>query len=470
MGVLNIAYGPWKSLLVGKYEGRDVSIYLNPEKDILSVIVDRDEKGKPRGLVIVVYRLFVVEEGEAEKLIEHIEGRPIATTRKWKGSIFRFVVLPAGPKYIGLEKKEIEETVKRLVNTLKAFSNTVIGVGRVMGMRIKKITEMPDQYLAAFLAEPALVTQLIPSPTSRPGGGSVFMGVTRSGEEKRENIVSLRRVIVSGESEKSTDTALKLVLESLLVSGVNVVVVTRRSERFIGFEEPAERTPDHDRYRITPIGIDVQAVGSRADLSVSEADVLLYALGVDDEERAEYVKPALTFRDMYASIGGTTMKELSVGRVLTAGDKVYGDRVGEHPYSLLTSRAESGIGSLFLFTVSDEWDVFGIYTLVRGLYTTMKKRGKTDIPRVVLVLDAGSELVTTEDKLRKSLVSSLYNGREFGIGWVVRIKPEEKVIEPLKSVTETYVVGLDDGTVAIRGVGGKPYRVIPRPPITAGLT
>jgi len=476
MGSVRLPHGPWKSLLAGKYEGRDVSIYQNPQRDILYVVVDRDEGGRAKGLVVTVYRGFYLERGDLKQLLAGISGNPVGVAKKWKGELFQFLLIPAGIKYIGLDPEELKKAVDEMVVTLDRMEKNVLLLAKTLGMALRPLSLTPRNVVAMLFVEPTVIAGLAPTKPSSTEGGVLILGFSKQGEVIRESPENLRRTVIYG-NEVGRKRFFKVLLEEFLRNGVNAIVATSNPEPYRGLSRAVEKRPEHSKLGLEPLGFSVEELEPLIDLATVDHDAAVDVFGVKvDTETGTKMKELLSLfapearrpRDVAAKITDTDLLSLRAGRVFSAVDASKGEMFDRREYSGFSSVASTGLGSAFIHPTTDPWSVLALQSLLEGIGRALKRSGKTESVRVVLFVEDAHRIFTRDQNpLTAALLKTLEAYKDFGLGWVLETEKDVLLSDVLLALSEARAGAIGENDVGVRTLVRRPYRLEPRPFLTA---
>ena len=476
MGYVRLPHGPWKSLLAGKYEDREMSIYQNPQRDLLYVVVDKDENGKPKGLVISVYRGFYVERGDVKTLLSNLSGNPVGVSKKWKGELFQFLLIPAGIKYIGLDPEELKETVDAMVVTLDRMEKNVVLLGKTLGMVLRPISLVPKNLAAVLFVEPSVIAGLAPIAAPKASeSGVMILGITKTGEIVRESPENLRRIVVYGDPLGRKRMFLVL-LEEFLRNGINAVVVTENPGIYSSLQRAGEKTDLHSKLGLQPMGFSEEEVKPLIDLAVVPREALVEVIGVKEgtQTAAKLVEVLNTFgveaerpSDILGKIQETDLISLRVGRILKAVDLAKGDLFGRENYNRFISISSTGLGAAYVVEAKNPWDYLAVASLIEGIGRNLERTGKSEGVRVVLFVENAEKLFTrTENPITKAVIASLEKYKDFGLGWVLETEKDVNLNDLVLALTETKMGAIGENDIGVRTLVRRPYRLEPRPFLT----
>ncbi len=477
MPAVMLPHGPWNSLLYGKYEGKDVSIYQNPNRDILYVVVDKGKDGKPKGLVVTVYRGFYLERGSIKELVGHLSGFPVGMAKKWKGETFSFLLLPAGIKYIGLDPKELRDTVNEMVSTLNRMEKNVLVLANTLGFILKPLSLVPRNVAALLFIEPVFIAGLAPVAGSGTSAeavkeGLVVLGRDTKGGIARDSLVNFRRTLIYGDPVGRKRT-FAVIMEEFLRNGVNILLVTSDASRYRGITSAGAGGEELSSLELKPIGFSMEELQPSIDLATVPPDALIEITGVKkDTETAKKLRSVLVEHgveatrpaDLLEKVEGNDMISLRVGRILQALDLVEGDRFQRLTYNTFLSLSTTGLGGVFVLEVKDPWSHLSLVSYVSGIGKALERRGKTENVRIALFVEDAERVFTREENpVTTSLLKLVEHYRDYGLGWVLEVEKDVKLNDMILALTETRIGAISEKDVGVRTLTRSPYRLYLRP-------
>ena|GEM_PF-3183542 len=473
MGVLRLPFGPWKPLLSGKYEGFDISLYQNPDRDLFSVLVDTDENGKPRGLVVIMYRAFLVD-GPAKQLMEGLNLKTMLITKRKQGQTYQFLLLEEGPKYIGLEPKELEDTLDALGNAMYKDTAIIRKAAKAMSIALAQLRDVPRRVAAMMLAEPVL----LPSTLGVAAGGREDMGFdrvfpigrARDGNVVKESILEFSRTVIFGEHEAARKRILRILLENALLTGIPAVVLTPHQEDFGKMNEPAERGPEG--MGVAPIGFPrkLWSVGNGiyVDLNVVGKNCLAEALGISSGGKAlEVLEKWIDakrgtiegIRDIRMKLTRAKYHELQALRVVQHHQEKNGEKFGRNNATELMARGEIGEATV-IKTEKSIWTVAALESMLEALLKFLEPRGKTRQPRIMFfVEDAQMLFPRVESPIIDELMNVAAKLVDYGVAFVVEAPNEAEIRKEIVDLAEATVITVNDSEVGVRLLTKRPYRI-----------
>ncbi len=476
MDVLRLPYGPWKPLLSGKYDGYDVSLYQNPDRDLFSVLVDADADGNPKGLVVVMYKGFLVD-GPVTDLVKGIKGRTIVITKKSGGDVYQFLLLEGGPKYIGLAREELVETLNKLGNLLYKDGTLLRNVAKAMGITVTALRDVPRKVAALMLAEPVVIPNLVGSPALprvSEFAKVLAVGKGRDGSVVKESAVEFGKTVILGEHTAARRKFFRIILENMLLSGIPAIIATPWQEKYERMNEPGDVAVQG--YGLTPMGFPrrIWTLGEdfHIDLNFVDPGALAEALGISKTQKA-FVEIENALKSKKGQLDGIEtlvthgpnekFHRLRAFRVTAEAKAERGNAFGRNNVSSLLVAGDVGNATVVKIE-EDLWTTTALQSLLSGLLEFISKRGKSKKLRAVVFIEAADRIVPrVRSPVTESIVQKISELKDYGIGFVAEAPEESQIHKGILDLAETTVRTVTDDEVGVRLLTKRPYRVKLRP-------
>ncbi len=471
--MLRLPYGPWYPLFSGKYEGTDVSLYQNPDRDFLSVVVDADEKGRPRGLVLTMYRGFLAE-GPVQQLLESLRQNAYLFMTKRGDEVHRFLLIVKGPRYVGVLTEELRKALEEMGNALYRETVVVRELGKAMSVTLTALRDVPKRVAALLLAEPLVLPKMTGAKTAEVAVEvpHVALGKTREGLVAKEPVTEFRFVTVTGEHEKGRKRAVRILVEGYALAGIPVIVLTKEAEAYEGMKNAG--SAKLAEYGLAPVGFPVSIVspgkGAFLDLNVVDMGALADLLGVSPS--ADVVKVLGQARergkggiegidDLRRLVEGNQYAPLQARRVLDVAKKKYGGVFSKNTATHFLVATEIG-GITVVEMREDVLHPLVAHTVLEVVAEFLRRRGKKG--GVAVVVEGADRIVPRVDSpVVRALVSSLRKLADQKAYIALEAESEAYIDESLVSKVETRITTVSDEEVGIRMLTKRPYRFTLRP-------
>jgi len=475
MDVLRLPYGPWKSLLNGKYEGYDVTLYQNPDHDLFSVLIDTDESGNPRGLVVTMYRGYLVD-GPVIDIIKGLKTRTMVVTKKRNDEIYQFLLMEGGPKYIGLSRKELAETLYKLGNSLYKDATLLRNVAKTLGINVTALRDIPKNVAALILAEPVLLPNLIGSAygASMDFAKPLPLGRGRNGETIKESIVEFGRTVIFGDHDRARKSFFRIIIENTLLSGIPAIILTKDPEKY----KKMNGAGDHEvlSYGISPVGFPrrIWKLGDEyfIDLNFVDCAALSEAVGVStnnkafssiSEEIASKRGSITTLRDVILLKKQDKFHNIRAKRII---EEVMMERPRDFDHNHISGLLTMGdVGSATVISLEEDlWTKVAAQSLLAKLLQFTSKRGKSRRLRAVIFIeDADMIIPRVKAHTTQAIVNTIAELKDYGIGFVVEAPDEASVHKNVVELAETMVRTVNNREVGVRLLTKRPFRLTLRP-------
>ncbi len=480
MDILRLPYGPWKPLISGKYEDYDISIYQNPDRDIFTVVVDKDEEGNPRGLVVIMYRAFLVD-GDIQTLMNGLKEKTTAIIKKRKGETYKFLLLQEGPKYIGLKKSELADALSRLGNAIYADSTLLRKVAVAMSIPVTHIRDIPARTAALLLAEPIVIPNLLGHPggiVASPEFAKVLpVGKTHDGTVVKESIFDFARTVVLGEHEKARKQMLAIIAENAMLSGIPVIILTQHPERYKKMNEPSDA--NLSEYGVHTMGFPANQwkLGEDYFIDINTVDprALAEALGISSDIKAynEIVAAIHSAGGNAVKIGDLIKKEdkmkfhtLRALRICAHEERTRGEIYGKNDVTPLIEAGDIGHAKI-LHVKDDPHSKTAVQSLLEGLLRFLESRGKSKRLRALIIVDDGERILPRiNEPIQDALLNTIIELREYGVGFAADAPSEAEIAKKILDLAETNIKTVSEDEVGVRIVTKRPYRAKLRPLIS----
>ncbi len=464
MKILRLPHGPWKLLLGGNFEGYPLSIYQNPDRDLLVVVVDREE-GKPKGVVVVMYRGFYAL-GPVDALVEGVKRELIVLKKKREDGIYNFVLLQGGPKYIGLSSKELEDAVDMIGNALYKDAELFMKIARGFDVELKQLRDCEPRIVSVLLSEPLLLPKLVRTPkTTIEETPMVVLGKTRVGIAK-EIVEEFRRAVIEGPHTTARKRFLLVLLEELARLGYPVILFTRDISKLSGLSEASDE--DLSAYGLRPIGFHWKPITPGKDVFVElgtvDPNAFLDVIGVKGKVGDILVsalqKRPVGIEDLRNAVQGERFVDGRARRVIKVVELKHGHYIGINDVSPFLAKGE--VGAITVFAYREEpWHLLTMQSFLEKLFLFTSKRGIRDV--FILFEDAHRLFMLADSPLNKALAASLLKLMGQKIGVVLECEDSAFLRKEVTEKIETSVKTINDEEVGVRPLTRRPYRVEIRP-------
>ena len=296
-------FGPWTSIMEGKFRGHSIELLENPEHFFLTIIYDERE-GKKVGALIEGHKALVAK-GSAESFIQTLPKPAMLVEKTLGNDTFKLFFVSTESIYVDFKQEDYLRDVDRIVRKGLDDANTVSGLARASSLQLVDIEMSPESSYSPVLGDPfttrALLSGLKKSALELIDVGGrgeivhsktfIALGLNKKREIIKEKTINLFKTIITGE-EKQRLYATYILAENFLLDNRTGIILDD-SNYFSGLATPSqnELRLREELVEYEPSGFPVKNFTAKTDLKVSLGDadlhLLMQMLGVGDEEFAK---------------------------------------------------------------------------------------------------------------------------------------------------------------------------------------
>jgi len=330
-------FGPWETILEGKFRGHSVELLENDEHFFVSIIYD-EKDGKKVGALVDGHKALVAN-GSAENFIQTLPKPAIVVEKTLGDRTFKLFFVSTDSIYVDFRQEDYMRGVDKIIKKGMENANTVIGLGRTSSLELKEVAMSPESEYSPILGDPftarALLSGLKKSALELIDLGDgivphsktlIPLGLNTKREIIKEKTVNLFKTIITG-NEKGRLFATYILAENFLLEN-RTGIIFDENNYFAGLASASANDLKlrEDLVEYEPAGFPVKTFTAKNDFKVSLGDsdihLIMQMLGVgDDEFSKKFALKALeetfdTPEELIAKIN--TMKELTAFNKLKA--------------------------------------------------------------------------------------------------------------------------------------------------------
>ncbi|MDO8625459.1 MAG: hypothetical protein Q7R47_05230 [Candidatus Diapherotrites archaeon] len=494
--------GPWETVFSTKQPEVEISLQTNMESDVAVQIVEK--KGEnPTGVVLELFKVFVTST-HPQTLVEKLPFLALEfgvhsdrTTTHW------FVLCESGSVYCEAGDVSVAAAFADLAKKVSGYEEQLLAAGRQLDVQLIPFSQSDESERSAFwsslLVQPLLLERT-KSYTKAPEPGINPSSVLRYGEVKlgrgkdqtlfREPLSLFKKTIVLGGTLADREGALRVLIESALLSGVPVVVFDA-SNKFAGLREQNQNAK-----QVTDSGFDQSPVGfpteefevpsgvwtNFSDLDI-DATLELFRVGLTPS--AKVIKMvfelavAVNWTQLIDTIkiqspaGDVTRFHLNKAmRIAAVMDSLsQGFFGGPNRLEAMTKTLDGGFGYAGIVKMENldpRLRLLLVHSLSREFKRFFSHPNKAKPVSVLLVFPDATQLFpsTGHGRIQQVIEDDLLEAANYGVGMVLAA---EKAIDlhdhlPKQMTAEIGIVAGHD--VGVRIEKRKPYRCELRPPLS----
>ena len=479
-------FGPWTTIMEGKFRGHSVEILENTEHFFISVIYDEKEDKKVGALV--EGHKALVAHGSAEAFIQTLPKPAILIEKTLGDNTFKLFFVSTDSIYVDFRQEDYMREIDKIIKKGIDDTNTVIGIARASSLELVEIAMSSENEYSPVLGDPftarALLSGLKKSALELLDFGDgvsympktfIALGLNKKREIIKEKNVNLFKTIITGE-EKGRLYAMYILAENFLLEN-RTGIIFDENNYFSGLASASKNELElrEELVEYEPSGFPVKTFTAKKDFKVSLGDsdlhLLLQLLGEGDEDFSKKLAiEALeqgfdTPDELIAKI--STMKELNefqklkAERILQLVKQNYPSLFGKSlSVEELTKKWPGNLGRATIINstelTSDEKIIF-VQTIMRLLDKEVKNE-RND--RVMFFIPNADKQLSIGLKKLTGVINRLQG---LGIGFIFGAENFMPELDD-NIIARINVVSGNDVAVSIKG--DKNYRVSLRPSLS----
>lgn len=485
-------FGPWETILEGKFRGHAVELLENGEHFFVSIIYD-EKDGKKQGALVEGHKALVAR-GSAESFVQTLPKPAMIVEKTLGDDTFKLFFVSTDSIYVDFRQEDYLRSVDHLIKKGIDEAGTIIGLAKASSLELIEIAMSPESEYSPVLGDPFTARTLL-SGLKKSAlelidlGGSdgvvpmprtlIPLGLNKKREIIKEKNVNLFKTIVTG-NQKGRLYTTYIIAENFLLDN-RTGIIFDEDDYFSGLARASENELKlkEDLVDYEPAGFPVKNFVAKKNLKVSLGDadlhLLMQMLGVGDEDFAKkFALQALqkqynTPEELISQIN--TMNELNdfqklkAERIAQVIKQTYPEMFGPSiTVEELTKKWPGNLGRATIINTKeltpDEKIVF-VQTILRLLDREVKNERNDRV--MFFIPHADKELSMGLDKLT-GVINRLQG---LGIGFVFGAENFMAQLDD-SITTRMNVVGGNDVAVAIKG--DKNYRVLLRASLSGNPT
>lgn len=502
MTLFKLAQGPWTLLLSGTQQGHEIEIYTNPQK-MVYVQLTRVENGKKISAACEFHQPYVVT-GDILGFIQTLPREVLLVTRHMKDETTTYLIAGSGPVSVEWEESLLLEQADILLKKLEVSNSLLADVAGAYGITLQPLGEALPVLGDAFFTLPLLVPLLSTNAHGNEerggsGGGATtessaaghmgalpgefVLGTSANGVAVKEPVSFFKKTgIFNGRPEHRTHL-LQVLSEGALFSNIPIVIVDWQNQ-FSLMRNPNPDTSGLKEQKIEgdPIGFPLKEFlppeNLKVDLSQIYPEALEEILGIQGrdlgtnltrllhEHKVSSINEAIgVLHQIPPSETFTPFQIGSLVRVLTLLDQSYpGLFNGTNPTEEIAKswfQSIGRVGVLRLQNVSPPLKRVLVYTVLRGVYDMMARRGVSGRVKAFFVIPEAHQLFDTVNAplLSREIERVLALSNSQDVGFILASMHEMDLPKNVLLLLEAKLSIIGGKEAAVTLTGRKNYRL-----------
>ncbi len=289
--MLPLPNGPWSPIVIGNWDGTDITYYENPEKEVMTVIFDKKGE-KIRGIVLLLTRFFLVNGDFSKALDSFSAGNVVMLKKKTPTTNLNYVAVVTDPMYAQFSSVDILKVFNNQYAELERLSIEFRKLAAKTGMPVTELKNANEEVAHRLFGEPlALPTMIVrkakEGTTLEMNTGKLNIGLKLTGEKATQIVQNLAISAVVG---TQWERIVQVLIEEAVLNGVTVVLYDDDG-KFENINKPNTSLDGYQKFELSqPMGMPMRSMepGIEVFIEISLFDaknlVDLFGLGTDAED------------------------------------------------------------------------------------------------------------------------------------------------------------------------------------------
>ncbi len=495
--------GPWQAIFQGTFQEHEMEILHNPESVLLVVIYDKENDSRA-GAILECFKVFSAE-GELEGFIDNAKTDSLTIIKHSQGQDYAFFLLSASPTYANYEEESMQKEIDFLIDSVNNNARIVKGMAIAADIKLKELHSCSPEIQKAFFSQPLTLASLYAvketSQKKHAGieeikieetltAGVILLGLGKDNKPVKEPVALFEKTIVEGGKEEERMHAVRVIVESALLSKATVVLLDQK-KLFSGMSNPTTETKELQKFGVQfePIGFPVKEFKVpdevRVQISMLNPKGLADAIGLGEGETLDALMEIMKnaeYDSIEALVNAVESKSIAqkvpeyqkarVARVLRLIDIRYpGLFNGKNNIPEISKEWAKGLGRAAIIDLSGKDDramLLVAHSVVKGMLEHFKEKGKTKTLRAIIFLPKAHHILPamSTNYLVKEISESLWQLKAYGVGFLIETEHETEVSEETVKITEATISIINGHDAGIQLKGKRNYRVKLRPTLS----
>lgn len=489
--VLQLPYGPWKSVLTGVWIDKQVAYYENPDKKVLISIFDR--RGEDiKGILMMLTKFFVVK-GDSSNMADTLK-RNITLIEKHSPTFkANYLAVSTTPQYVSFEPGKIIDTTQALYEELEGESAAVVNMSTKYGITLTELKYAEEKYVKRLLGDPLVIPSIVVRKPSADGvsvstkEGKVKLGLKKDSSLATELISSFALTLITGGEEIMRRHTAHVIMEDCVLNGISGVLFDT-GNNYAKLDTPNPDTSQYERYKmnVEPIGMPVRKFkpGDDIFIDLTLLDKGLFAdvagTGADSAEgeligkvlEQHRIKNLKELEESIMKIAGEENKYYAARAVRIA--KLLGNRYpktfdGQIDPKEVVAPWLKRMGRVAVIDMKgfDKDTVKGIiYTVLKTLYEHYRKEQAGSETKVFMVIEIEDIAYEASSRLDREIRHLAKAVNDYGVAVCMTPSKDADISKELKQEATMKIQMLNANEAAASERTGRPYKVYIRPSLS----
>src|SRR3989338_3760584 len=153
MAELTLPFGPWKKIISADWNGRPLSVYVNPETLLLLTMFDKDDTGNVKGLLVLLKKPFVLE-GSTDAFSSSQKRELVFIEKRSPDYHVHFLLVESTPYYIPYSQSDMVQTIQRQYQELAGLSKVLLDAALTFDVTIRELSPLDTKTMDLLIGDP----------------------------------------------------------------------------------------------------------------------------------------------------------------------------------------------------------------------------------------------------------------------------------------------------------------------------
>jgi hypothetical protein len=276
-----VNFGPWETILLGKFYTHDVEIVVNPENFFLTIIYEKQDD-KVIGALVDGSKALVAK-GPMESFIQTLPKTATGIIKTNGDRTAKMMFVSFDPIYLDFRKddfvREIDNAIKKSFNDLE----TIRGLAKSSSLDLKEINLTSKHEYSQILGDPFMARSLLgglkktamelismdelTTPTHQ--NSKIQLGLGKNREILKEEIDELYRTHIVGDDSQAINYATYILAENFLLNN-NTAIIFDKDNYFSGLGTASKHEEELKTalVQFEPAGFPIKKFVAKTDIKI----------------------------------------------------------------------------------------------------------------------------------------------------------------------------------------------------------
>ncbi len=301
---LDLPFGPWSKMASAHWGDYPLTIYQNPDKEMLLALFEKDSD-KVKGVLTYLKKGFVVE-GDPSKFLPSQRRDLVLISKYSREHSGTYLLVSSSPTYIEYNQDSLVKAITAQHAELEASAKVTIEIMKGFDCRATDFKAVPADRLSGLLGDPFSIFSFFSlSPggqAAAPSSARCMLGIDHGNDTVEAKLSSFRMMMASGGRTRDRLHAMHVVIEDALLNNIPVMIFDTTGS-FTGLAIPSKDTSKYEEFHLNsiPLGFPFKQFelekGLFIDLSNVTAEVFLRSFYLEKSDLAGVIKRVYVIKE-----------------------------------------------------------------------------------------------------------------------------------------------------------------------------